>query len=236
MPRRLVRGDRLRAARTSTRPSTPDVRGRVTDGQLRLSDRMPWPAARCDAAPFVVFGRSARARLVIAVTTCPPSDRPDGAPKLAHGPRGHQPAGSTARCLVAYGRCRRGRGVRRETSTAGVAAPVRQERPERRLTCPREGSRHRPRDGCMRVRDRPRKRRAPQGHVPRVVANVAARAPGGSAAHDLRGRPGADRRARAGCRRPGGVVRRRRRPHRALRRAGAGSRARRRGVRRRRVR
>ena len=42
--------------------------------------------------------------------------------------------------------------------------------------------------------------------------------------------------ARPGCRRPGGVVRRRRRPHRALRRAGARRRARRRLVRRRRVR
>ena len=113
---------------------------------------------------------------------------------------------------------------------------ARQERPERCLTSPREGSRHRPRDGCLRVRNRPRKRRAPQGHVPRVVANVAARAPGGSSAHDLHGRPGADRGARPGCRRPGGVVRRRRRPHRTLRRAGAGSRARRRVVRRRRVR
>src|SRR5437763_2379 len=50
----------------------------------------------------------------------------------------------------------------------------------------------------MRVRDRPRKRRAPQGHVPRVVANLPAGASGGSAAHDLRGRPGADRPARAG--------------------------------------
>ena len=75
----------------------------------------------------------------------------------------------------------------------------------------------------MRVRDRPRKRRAPQGHLSRVVAT----GPGSGrrlGAPDLHRRPGADRGVRAGCRRPGGVVRRRRRPHRTLRRTGAGSR------------
>ena len=50
--------------------------------------------------------------------------------------------------------------------------PQVQERPGRDLTSRREGSRHRSRDGCLRVRNRPRKRRAPQGGLPRVVANA----------------------------------------------------------------
>ena len=88
----------------------------------------------------------------------------------------------------------------------------------------------------MRVRDRPRKRRAPQGHLPRVVANLAARARRGTLLTIFEGVQELIAEHAPGCRRPGGVVRRRRRPHRALRRAGARRRARRRVVRRRRVR
>src|SRR4051794_37496826 len=73
----------------------------------------------------------------------------------------------------------------------------------------------------MRVRDRPRKRRAPQGHRPRVVANTRGSASRAAPEDDLRRRRGAHRAAPAGCRRARGVVRRRRRPHRALRRPGA---------------
>ncbi len=99
----------------------------------------------------------------------------------------------------------------------------------------REGPRHRSRDGCLRVRNRPRKRRTPQGYLPRVVAYGRPGANGSAAAHDLRGGGGVDCPARPGCRRPGGVVRRRRRPHRALRRSGARRHPRRRVVRRRSV-
>ena len=125
---------------------------------------------------------------------------------------------------------------RRRTATTGASSPssptsrradAEQERPGPDLTSLREGPRHRSRDGCLRVRDRPRKRRAPPGGMPRVVAHAAAGAGGAPFAHDLRRGGGADRGARPGCRRPGGVVRRRRRPHRALRRAGARRRARR---------
>ena len=50
----------------------------------------------------------------------------------------------------------------RERAPAGARST---RRPAVRPSVPscREGPRHRPRDGCMRVRDRPRKRRAPQG-------------------------------------------------------------------------
>src|SRR5581483_9620430 len=112
------------------------------------------------------------------------------------------------------------------------AGGLKEERPGPHLTSPREGSRHRSRDGCLRVRDRPRKRRAPPGRLPRVVAHGEQRARRGPPAHDLHGCPRADRRAPAGCRRARGVVRRRRRPHRALCRSGARRRARRRVVRR----
>ena len=110
------------------------------------------------------------------------------------------------------------------------------ERPIPRLTSPREGSRHRSRDGCMRVRDRPRKRRPYQGNRPRVVANTRGGAPGAPPQDDLRARAGAHCGARAGRRRAGRVVRRSRCPHRALRRAGARGGARRRRGGRRRVR
>ena len=45
---------------------------------------------------------------------------------------------------------------------------ARTEAPVRSVPSARESPRHRPRDGCVRVRDRPRKRRAPQGARPRV--------------------------------------------------------------------
>ena len=54
----------------------------------------------------------------------------------------------------------------------------------------------------MRVRNRPRKRRAPQGHRPRVVANGCRRAPGASPEDDLRGRA----RASSTCTRPDAVA------------------------------
>ena len=111
--------------------------------------------------------------------------------------------------------------------TAGYSGGRQRVVRPRCLTCPREGHRHRSRDGELRVRDRPRKRRPPQGHRPRVVVDAGRRAPGASAEDDLRGRRGSHRRARAGCGRARGVVRRRRRPHRALRRSGARRRARR---------
>ena len=50
----------------------------------------------------------------------------------------------------------------------------------------REGPRHRPRDGCVRVRDRPRKRRASQGPCSRVLDVKRQGAPGTSAHDDLR--------------------------------------------------
>ena len=85
----------------------------------------------------------------------------------------------------------------------------------------------------MRLRDRPRKRRAPQGGRPRLVADAPARTPPEQRLKTIYdGVAGADRGARAGCARAGGVVRRRRRPHRALRRTGARRRARRRRERR----
>ena len=96
-----------------------------------------------------------------------------------------------------------------------------------RIPSAREGPRHRPRDGCVRVRDRPRKRRAPPGGGVGLLADVRAGAARRAAADDLRGRPGAHCGARARRRRARGVLRGCRRPHRALRRAGARRRARR---------
>src|SRR6476469_5705697 len=93
--------------------------------------------------------------------------------------------------------------------------------PTARLTCRREGIGHRSRDGELRVRHRPRKRRPPPGHRPRLVVDTGWRAPGAAIEDDLRRRGGPHRRARAGCGRHRGVLRRRRRPHRALRRTGA---------------
>ena len=109
-------------------------------------------------------------------------------------------------------------------------------RPRRRIPSLRESPRHRPRDGCVRVRDRPRKRRAPPGGGLRPLADVRARAAGREAARDLRGRPESHCGARAGRRRARGVLRGCRRPHRALRRAGARRRSRRGRVRRGRLR
>ena len=93
---------------------------------------------------------------------------------------------------------------------------------------PRESPRHRPRDGCLRIRDRPRKTAGASG----PSATVAGQSALGSARRlaaqdDLRRGHRPHRRARAGRRRPGGVVRRCRRPHRALRRTGTRRRARR---------
>ena len=102
-----------------------------------------------------------------------------------------------------------------------------EERPGSRVTSIREGPRHRPRDGCVRVRDRPRKRRAPPGGGVGLLADVRAGAARRAAADDLRGSSGAHCGARARRRRARGVLRGCRRPHRALRRAGARRRARR---------
>jgi len=71
----------------------------------------------------------------------------------------------------------------RNHSAPSVGHPVR-----RRLTVSREGRhRHRPRDGCVRVRDSPRKRRPPQGHRPRVVVDTGRRASRVAAEDHLRG-------------------------------------------------
>src|SRR5207248_2584810 len=91
-----------------------------------------------------------------------------------------------------------------------------QEHPAYCLTSDREGHRHRSRDGFLRIRHRPPKRRAPQSHRPRVVENVRGGTTGGSAEDDLRRRGGAGRGTSSRCRRPRGIVRRRRRPHRSL--------------------
>ena len=96
-------------------------------------------------------------------------------------------------------------------------------RPTRSLPFRREGSRNRSGHGCLRVRNRPRKRRAPQGRCAWGVENSCRHAPGASAQDDLRGSGGAARRAPAGRRRARGVLRRRRCPHRALRRTGRGA-------------
>src|SRR5215210_7161757 len=95
------------------------------------------------------------------------------------------------------------------------------------LRCRRDGSRHRPRDGSLRVRSHPRKRKPPQGGRVRLVADLRQAAPRAAPQDDLRRRRRSDRGVRSSCRRARGVVRRRRRAHRALRRAGARRRARR---------
>ena len=69
----------------------------------------------------------------------------------------------------------------------------------------------------------PRRRRTAPGHRLRVVEHTRRGSTAGSADDDLRPRRGAHRGARAGCRRARGVVRRRRRPHRALCRTGRGA-------------
>ena len=96
------------------------------------------------------------------------------------------------------------------------------------LTFRRESSRNRPGHGRLRVRNRPRKRRAPQGRCAWGMENSCRHAPGAQAQDDLRRRGGVHRGARAGRRRARGVLRRRRRPHRALRRTGERRRSRRR--------
>ena len=112
-------------------------------------------------------------------------------------------------------------GVRLKSDTWG------ERRPRPCVPSAREGPRYRPRDGCVRVRDRPRKRRACQSPRPRVLDVGRTRAPGAPAQDDLRRSRRAHPGARAGRGRAGGVVRRCRRPHRALRRAGARRRPRR---------
>src|SRR5829696_8293462 len=102
--------------------------------------------------------------------------------------------------------------------------------------CRRDGSRHRSRHGCLRIRDRQRKREPSEGGGVRLVANVRQAAPRAAPQDDLRRchRPGrAVQPARGGRR---GVLRRCRRAHGALRGTGPRCRAGRRRVARRRVR
>ena len=88
---------------------------------------------------------------------------PDRKPMAQHGRRrGSIDSGSDPTCPR-----RTCGGFRRCIHRSG------QESSDRRLTSPRESPRHRPRNGCVRVRDRPRKRRAPQGHCPRVLEHAA---------------------------------------------------------------
>ena len=91
----------------------------------------------------------------------------------------------------------------------------------------REGRRYRSGDCCLRVRSRPRKRRPPQGGGARLLVDPRRAGHRPPFEDDPRRRGGAHCRARAGCGGNRGVVRRRRRPHRALRRAGTRRRARR---------
>ena len=112
--------------------------------------------------------------------------------------------------------------VRRRVRAAGV---VRRRSPNRLVS--REGRRHRSGDCCLRVRSRPRKRRPPQGGGARLLVDARRTGHRPPFEDDPRRRGGAHCRARAGCGGARGVVRRRRRPHRALRRAGTRRRARR---------
>ena len=134
---------------------------------------------------------------------------------------------------------RPGRRAARADDVRGWVWPsglTQRRRPGRSVPSARESPRYRPRDGCVRVRDRPRKRRAHQGTGLRVLANRPAGAPGASAQDDLRRGHRSHSGACARRRRARGVLRGCRRPHRALRRAGARRRARRGRVGRHRVR
>src|SRR5262245_61494528 len=125
--------------------------------------------------------------------------------------------------------------IHRSLTQKGDFRFSRQERPVSRLTSTRESSGHRSGHSCMRVRHRPRKRRAGAGHRLRVVEDPRVRAARGAPEDDFRRGHDAHRPGGAGCRRARGVLRRRRRPHRALRRTGPRRRARRLRARRRRV-
>ena len=158
-----------------------------------------------------------------SATRASSSVRPD---RLASGPNAASPA-LALRAGVCSPHVLERRALARRAVPNRFRGPDRNVRPSC-LTSARESPRHRPGDGCLRVRNRPRKRTGASG--PSATAGgrtPAGERPGAASEDDLRGRAGAHRRARAGCRRARGVVRRRRRPHRALCRAGARRRARR---------